>query len=132
MKILITGNMGYIGPCVIAHLRACYPDAELLGLDMGYFAGCLTNTEILPECKVDLQYFVDVRRISSDILKDVDAIIAGGEKFDRDVIFAADKLRVIARSGVGYDNVDLKSSKERGIAVTSTPCKTLAVSVAQY
>ena len=75
MKILITGNMGYIGPCVVSHLRACYPGVTLVGLDMGYFASCLTNTEILPECKVDVQYFADVRQISRDLLKDVDAIV---------------------------------------------------------
>ena len=75
MKILITGNMGYIGPCVVSHLRSCYPDVTLVGLDMGYFATCLTNTEILPECKVGLQYFADVRHISKDLLKDVDAIV---------------------------------------------------------
>ena len=75
MKILITGNMGYIGPSVVEHLRKSYPDSQLIGLDMGYFANCLTNTEVLPECKVDLQHFTDVRRISSDILKDIDAIV---------------------------------------------------------
>ncbi len=75
MKILITGNMGYIGPCVIQRLRASYPDAILVGLDMGYFANRLTNTEILPECRVDLQYFADIRNFSKDLLKDVDAIV---------------------------------------------------------
>ncbi len=67
--------MGYIGPCVVEQLRESYPDAILVGLDMGYFASCLTNTEILPECRVDLQYFVDVRNFSKDLFKDVDAIV---------------------------------------------------------
>lgn len=75
MKVLITGNMGYIGPAVISHLRSCYPDIILIGLDMGYFATCLTNTQILPECKVNLQYFEDVRHISKDILNDIDVIV---------------------------------------------------------
>lgn len=75
MKILITGNMGYIGPCIVQRLRASYSNAILIGLDMGYFARCLTNTEILPECKVDLQYFSDVRHIQEDLLRDVDAIV---------------------------------------------------------
>jgi nucleoside-diphosphate-sugar epimerase len=42
---------------------------------MGYFANCLTNAEILPECRVDMQYFADVRSISADLLKDVDSIV---------------------------------------------------------
>ena len=75
MKILITGNMGYIGPCVVNHLRSCLPDAQLVGLDMGYFANCLTNAAILPECKVDVQYFTDVRKVSPNIFQDVDAVV---------------------------------------------------------
>lgn len=75
MKILITGNMGYIGPCVISHLRGIFPKAKLIGLDMGYFANCLTNEKALPECKVDIQYFMDIRRLSLDILKGVDAVV---------------------------------------------------------
>ena len=75
MKILITGNMGYIGPCVVSHLRSCWPDAELVGIDMGYFASCLTNVKILPECRVDVQYFADTRRITPDMLKNIDAIV---------------------------------------------------------
>ena len=34
MKILITGNLGYIGPWVTRHLRSTFPDASLVGLDM--------------------------------------------------------------------------------------------------
>ncbi len=75
MKILITGNMGYIGPCVVQRLRASYPAAMLIGLDMGYFSRYLTNAEILPECRVDLQYFSDVRHMSKDLLKDIDSVV---------------------------------------------------------
>ncbi|RJQ42900.1 MAG: SDR family oxidoreductase [Nitrospiraceae bacterium] len=75
MKILITGNMGYIGPCVVQRLRTSYPDATLIGLDLGYFANCLTNAVILPECRVDVQYFEDVRNINEDLLRDVDSVV---------------------------------------------------------
>ncbi len=75
MKILITGNMGYIGPCVVQRLRTSYPEAKIIGLDTGFFANCLTNSEILPECRVNMQYFEDVRKVSIDLLKDIDAII---------------------------------------------------------
>jgi nucleoside-diphosphate-sugar epimerase len=75
VKILITGNMGYIGPCVVSHLRSCYSDAQLVGLDMGYFANCLTNAAFLPECKVDVQYFADIRKVSPNIFQDVDAVV---------------------------------------------------------
>ena len=75
MKILITGNMGYIGPCVVERLRLSYPDATLIGLDIGYFASCLTNAQIFPECRVDQQYFADVRDLPSGLLDGVDAVI---------------------------------------------------------
>ncbi|MBI5740599.1 MAG: SDR family oxidoreductase [Nitrospirae bacterium] len=75
MKILITGNMGYIGPAVVQRLRSSYPDALLAGLDMGYFANCLTNAAVLPECRVDTQYFMDVRNLSTDVLEGVDSIV---------------------------------------------------------
>ncbi len=75
MKILITGNMGYIGSCVVQRLRTSYPEAKIIGLDTGFFANCLTNSEILPECRVNMQYFEDVRKVSIDLLKDIDAII---------------------------------------------------------
>ena len=35
MKILITGNMGYVGPLVLRRLRESHPGAELVGYDMG-------------------------------------------------------------------------------------------------
>jgi nucleoside-diphosphate-sugar epimerase len=42
---------------------------------MGYFAHCLTNADILPECRVDVQHFSDVRYLQNDLLRDVDAIV---------------------------------------------------------
>jgi len=75
MKILITGNMGYVGPAVVQQLRASHPQATLVGLDVGYFSHCLTNAEMLPECRVDIQYFEDVRRFPEGLLSGVDAIV---------------------------------------------------------
>jgi nucleoside-diphosphate-sugar epimerase len=67
--------MGYIGPCVVRQLRTSYPEAILIGFDMGFFAHCLTNAPILPECRVDMQYFGDVRRFPQHLLSDLDAIV---------------------------------------------------------
>jgi len=75
MKILITGNMGYIGPSVVDRLRRTYTDAMLAGFDIGYFGSCITGAEVLPECKVDIQYFGDMRQFPEDILNGVDAIV---------------------------------------------------------
>jgi nucleoside-diphosphate-sugar epimerase len=75
MKILITGNMGYVGPILVRRLRDAYPEAELIGLDMGYFGNCLSSAGILPECSVHRQYFADVRNFPAEILSGIDAVI---------------------------------------------------------
>jgi nucleoside-diphosphate-sugar epimerase len=75
VKILVTGNMGYVGPGVVEQLRRSYPEAELAGLDMAYFAAGLTGATVLPESRLDVQHFGDVRRVSAEILRDVDAVV---------------------------------------------------------
>jgi nucleoside-diphosphate-sugar epimerase len=75
MKIIIVGNMGYIGPSVTNQLRKTYPDAELIGYDIGYFAHCLTNANHLPEIMLDQQVFGDIRKFPESLLKGVDAIV---------------------------------------------------------
>jgi nucleoside-diphosphate-sugar epimerase len=75
MKIVIFGNMGYVGPWVTEQLRASYPNATLVGFDTGYFASCLTSADYLPERKLDAQYFGDIRNVPDEIIKGADAII---------------------------------------------------------
>jgi len=75
MKILITGNMGYVGPGVVAHLRKTLPGAEIVGYDNGYFGHCFTTTEVFPEHRLDSQIYGDVRDINPSLLEGVDAIV---------------------------------------------------------
>jgi len=75
MKILVTGNMGYIGPSVLSRMRQTRPQSTLIGFDKGYFAHCLTNANLLPECRTDVQYFGDVRHPVQDALKGVDTVM---------------------------------------------------------
>lgn len=75
MKILITGNMGYVGPVVCAHLRRRFPDAELVGFDAGFFSSCLTGTDVLPEYLLDQQVFGDVRDFDAAIAHGVDFVV---------------------------------------------------------
>ncbi|GLH79943.1 NAD-dependent epimerase [Bradyrhizobium sp. SSBR45G] len=74
MKVLITGNMGYVGPAVARHLRAQRPDATLHGFDNAYFAHCLTGAPVLPERYLDEQIHGDVRDLSVD-LRGYDAVV---------------------------------------------------------
>ena len=74
MKILITGNMGYVGPEVAKYLRMRRPEATLHGLDNAYFAHCLTGASVLPERYLDEQFYGDVRDLRLG-LKGYDAVI---------------------------------------------------------
>jgi phosphoglycerate dehydrogenase-like enzyme len=54
-------------------------------------------------------------------LPETDAFIAGGELVTAELIALAPKLRVIARTGVGYDAVDVAAATARKIPVLVTP-----------
>ncbi len=55
-------------------------------------------------------------------VRDVDGlVIRSGTKVTRDVIAAAESLRVVGRAGIGVDNVDLPAATARGIVVLNTP-----------
>ena len=65
-------------------------------------------------------------------LLDREALIAGArqadgliclltDRIDREVIEAAERLRVIANVAVGYNNIDVSTAQQRGIHVTNTP-----------
>jgi len=75
MKILITGNLGYVGSELVKLLRKSYPDAFIVGYDIGYFSSQLTNKFVSPEIFIDQQIFGDVRNFPEEILKDVDTVI---------------------------------------------------------
>ena len=55
-------------------------------------------------------------------IKDADAlVIRSGTKATKEIIDVADNLKVIARAGVGVDNVDLTAATEKGIIVVNSP-----------
>jgi D-3-phosphoglycerate dehydrogenase len=61
---------------------------------------------------------------ASDLLRllpGVDGYIAGLDSITREALSSADRLKVIARYGVGVDSVDLAAAWERNIVVTNTP-----------
>jgi D-3-phosphoglycerate dehydrogenase / 2-oxoglutarate reductase len=51
----------------------------------------------------------------------IDAMIAGGERMTPELFAMAPRLRAIARTGVGYDLIDLPSAASHKVAVTITP-----------
>jgi nucleoside-diphosphate-sugar epimerase len=75
MKILITGNLGYVGPIVARHLRRAHPDARLIGYDSAFFALSTTGALVLPERTLDEQHYGDVREVPDTLLHGVDAVV---------------------------------------------------------
>ena len=55
------------------------------------------------------------------LLAEAEAVVAGTHKFTAEMMELSPLLRVIARTGVGYDSVDVDAASERGILVANTP-----------
>ncbi len=56
-----------------------------------------------------------------EIAADADAILNTYVAWDADAIGRLEKCRIIARYGIGFDNVDLGAASEAGIVVTNVP-----------
>lgn len=56
-----------------------------------------------------------------ELLQDFDASIPGTEPFTRRVIESLPRLKTVARSGVGFNSIDLEAAEERGVVVSITP-----------
>ncbi|HET6438182.1 MAG TPA: phosphoglycerate dehydrogenase [Anaeromyxobacter sp.] len=54
-----------------------------------------------------------------EALRGIDAIVTGTDELDAEVIASADRLKTIAKHGVGLDNIDLKAARARGIVVSA-------------
>ncbi|MFA5145416.1 MAG: phosphoglycerate dehydrogenase [Candidatus Omnitrophota bacterium] len=73
------------------------------------------------EFKVDVKTDLKPDALKS-IIKDYDALVVrSATKVSKDIINAADRLKVIGRAGVGLDNVDLDAATQKGIIVMNTP-----------
>jgi D-3-phosphoglycerate dehydrogenase len=89
----------------------------------------LANDGIHPDGKTLLEeagYHVDTEKISQDDLPDVlpnyDVIIVrSATKVRKDLIDRCPNLKIIARGGVGLDNIDVAYAREKGITVMNTP-----------
>ncbi|MCY3574183.1 MAG: NAD(P)-binding domain-containing protein [Chloroflexi bacterium] len=54
-------------------------------------------------------------------LEHADAVMAGGNRYDATCMERAPKLLIIARTGIGYDKVDIAAASARHIAVVNAP-----------
>src|SRR5262245_8179864 len=70
---------------------------------------------------VEVHYLERASAIRAHQSADVDALILGQSRFDGDSIHPDGRLMLVARFGVGYDNVDVPACTEAGIALCITP-----------
>jgi nucleoside-diphosphate-sugar epimerase len=75
MKILITGNLGYLGPTVGPVIKKTIPGSKLFGIDNAYFSGCLLKNGSSPDRYLEGQYFADLRDVDGDLLKGFDSVV---------------------------------------------------------
>ena len=74
-----------------------------------------------PGIEVDVKTNLTPEQLK-EIIKDYDALaIRSATKVTKEVIERAEKLSVIARAGVGLDNVDIDAATKRGIVAMNTP-----------
>jgi nucleoside-diphosphate-sugar epimerase len=73
MKILITGNQGYIGPVVAQHLKLL--GHTIVGLDTGFFDSCSSALLVSPDHFVDIQINKDVRDLVKQDFDEIDHVI---------------------------------------------------------
>jgi D-3-phosphoglycerate dehydrogenase / 2-oxoglutarate reductase len=100
------GRTVLVGPVRYAELCG---DGRGLLLESGF--GLVENPEPVPYTQAELP----------DLVRDAHAVVAGVEIYDEDVLAAAPRLKVIARLGVGLDNIDLDACRRRGITVANVP-----------
>ena len=55
------------------------------------------------------------------LVKDVDGVICGDDRFTPAVLKAAPKLKVISKWGTGIDSIDVQAAESLGIQVCNTP-----------
>ena len=82
-------------------------------------AEVVVDTEITPE------------ELSNTIHEYNGIIVRSRTKLTADIIKKADNLQIIARAGVGVDNIDLDAATEKGIMVVNSPEST-SVTVAEH
>lgn len=107
-------------------VTACSISEKLLSYDVINTQAYLSDEAvgILESCGCQLR-LVLLETLSEDEfcreIANADAVVAGGEHYTEKIVDVAERLKIIARTGVGVDHVDLNSAAEHGVWVTNTP-----------
>lgn len=74
-------------------------------------------SQFFPDAKLNLEGTRLKGDALFDYVKNSEALIIGLEKFDQELLNRLPKLKIIAKYGVGLDNVDLEYCKKNGISI---------------
>ena len=89
----------------------------------------LVAEELAPSALAVLSDDFDLRQVDGadrsallPALADADAVLVrSATKIDEEALAAAPRLKVVARAGIGLDNVDVKAATARGVMVVNAP-----------
>ena len=73
------------------------------------------------EFDVDVRYDLDQEQLLKEIGAYNAIIIRSSTQMTKEIIEAADQLKVIGRAGIGVDNVDVKAATKKGVIVANAP-----------
>ena len=95
--------------------------ADLLGPDGGVVFDDF-GVDLLDEAGVSYAFLAEDRSpVTPDQLADFDVVISMGQAYARETFAGVDRLALIARTGVGYDMIDLDAATEADVMVSITP-----------
>ncbi|AZM56021.1 hypothetical protein DMA15_28350 [Streptomyces sp. WAC 01529] len=90
-----------------------------------------TLAELRPHCELRLVDGRDRADLLASIVDAVALIVRSGTQVDQEVLAQAPSLKIVARAGVGLDNVDVAYARAAGVAVVNAPDSN-TVSVAEF
>jgi len=101
-----TGRTVIVGP--VRYPELCSSGRQLL-LDHGFTL--VENDATVPWTQAELH----------ELIADADAAVGGVEVYDAEALSHAGRLQIIARLGVGLDNIDLDATRDRDVKVVNVP-----------
>ncbi|MBL5981112.1 3-phosphoglycerate dehydrogenase [Petrotoga sp. HWH.PT.55.6.1] len=74
----------------------------------------------LPDVEITSEHLE--KDVLKDKIKEIDVLIVrSATKVTKEILEHADKLKIVARAGMGLDNIDVDTAKLKGITVLNTP-----------
>ncbi len=95
--------------------------ADLLGPGGGVVFNDF-GVDLLDDAGVFHKFLVEDRSpVTPDQLAEFDAVISMGQAYTRDTFAGVERLALVARTGVGYDMIDLAAATDADVMITITP-----------